>query len=230
MTLAFGEFVGAHHIEASVFALLDKWMNTYLHEVGREAGMDPKDLQPIRSYRVSSVIGRMPEDQLPGVMIVNNGVLDTPVQHGDGDISAGWQIDIACQVAAKGKKTNAAPRALTLARMYITAIRLACMQQREGVMGKVNWRGEIPNQVLAAEDDRTTCLATTRLTFMTNTALNWQEGPLVPEDDDTPPAARPEWPVVETYDVDVVKVPEPDDVKPLSQDIWNLEKQPKEEG
>jgi hypothetical protein len=168
--------------------------------------MEPLYLPPVRSWRVSSEMGRMPEDQLPGVMIVNQGVLDPPIKHGDGSVKAIWQVDIGCQVVAKGQKVNAAPRALTLARMYITAIRLAMLQQREPPMGMVDWRGEVPNQVLDSQDDRTTCLATARFAIETPDAVTWGEGPLAPEDIDLPPEQRPEWPVVTAYDLEVVKV------------------------
>lgn len=216
MTHVFGTFVGAHHVEAALLQLLWKWLPTYQHEVCREAGVDPLNLQPVRSWRVTSEIARMPEDQVPCIMLVNRGVTNPPIKHGDGLYLAMWEVDLGVQVVAKGSRTNATPRALTLARMYLLAIRLAMIQQRDddGIMGMTDWRGETPQTVLDSEDDRTTCVSATRFHITTDGAAQWGEGPIEPlyppEPDDLPPTARPEWPVAQTYalDIDNTQTPE----------------------
>lgn len=208
-TLMFGPFVGAHHVEAAALQLLWKWMPTYQHEVSREAGMDPTHLQAIRSWRVTSEIARMPEDQVPGVMLVNRGVTEPPVKHGDSIYLAVWEMDFGVQVVAKGSKTNAAPRALTLARMHLLALRLALIQQRDddGIIGMTDWRGETPQSVLDSEDDRTTCISATRFHLTTDGAAQWGEGPIEPhwppEPEVDPPPDRPEWPVALTHVLDI---------------------------
>lgn len=208
-TLMFGPFVGAHHVEAAVLQMLWKWLPTYQHEISREAKLDPTHLQPIRAWRVTSEIARMPEDQLPTVMMVNRGVTEPPIKHGDSIYLAKWEMDIGVQVAAIGAKTKASPRALTLARMHLLAIRLALVQQRDddGIMGMTDWRGESPQTVLDSEDDRTTCVAATRFHITTDGAAQWGEGPIEPnwppEPEEQPPPERPEWPVALTHELDI---------------------------
>lgn len=216
MTYVFGPFVGAHHLEAAVLDVLWTWLPTYQHEVSREAGLDPKHLQTIRSWSVVSELSRMPEAQVPALMLVNNGILDPPFKHGDSEYMATWEVDIGVQVVAKGARQKAAPRALTLARMDILAIRLALIQQRDasGIMQMTDWMAERPSSVLEAEDDRTTCLASTRFHITTEGAAQWGEGPTEPlyppEPEDLPPSQRPEWPVAETFflDIDNTQTPE----------------------
>ena len=215
-THVFGEFVGAHHLEAAILNLLWKWMPTYQHEVSREAGMEPAYLLPIRSWRVATDMERFPEDQLPCVILVNNGIPAPPRKHNDEDGSsvflAQWAVDLGVHVASKGTKVRAAPRALTISRMQSLAIRLAMIQQRDddGVLGMIDPVTERPNAVLNIEDDRTTCLAVTSFLVQTDHWGEWGAGPtepMYPPEGEQPPTERPVWPVVETWDLDVDKVP-----------------------
>ena len=213
--LVFGRFVGAHHVEAAVLNTLWEWLPTYQHEVAREAGLDPLHLQKVRSWRVASDMARMPEDQLPSVILVNNGVTELPTKHDGGLYLATWEVQVGVQVAAKGEKVKAAPRALTLARLHVLALRLVLIQKRDedGILGMVDPITERPNAVLASEDDRTTCLAFATFHIVTDGWAEWSEGPphpidfYPPEDEEAPPAERPEWPVAETTFLDVVKEP-----------------------
>lgn len=212
----YGEFVGAHHLEAAVLSMLWKWLPSYQYEVSREAGMDPKHMLPVRSWRVSTAMDRFPEDQLPCVILVNNGTREPPRKHNTEDGStvflAYWLVELGVQVSAKGQKVKAVPRALTLARMYSLAIRLAMIQQRDDdeVMGMVDPLTERPNAFLAIEDDRTTCIAATSFSIETDKWAEWGEGPIepiFPPEGENPAGDRPTWPVVESYELDIQKVP-----------------------
>lgn len=215
-THVYGEFVGAHHLEAAVLNTLWKWLPSYQHEVSREAGMLPDHLLPIRSWRVASDMERFPEDQLPSVILVNNGLPEVPHKHNDADgnsvFLANWAVEIGVHVAAKGSKVKAAPRALTLARMHALAIRLCMIQKRDedGIMGMVDPITERPNATLAMEDDRTTCLAVVGLLIETDHWAEWGQGPIepmYPPEGTKPPTDRPLWPYAESWDLDIGKVP-----------------------
>lgn len=221
-THVYGEYVGAHHLEAAILSMLWKWMPSYGYEVSREAELDPKYLLPIRSWRVASDMERFPEDQLPCVILVNSGVVNPPRKHNNGDSSvflAHWEIALGVHVTAKGAKIRAIPRALTLARMYSLAIRLVMVQQRDedGVMGMTDPISEQPSQTLAIEDDRTTCLAVTNFSVVTDNWAEWGAGPIEPmyPPETDPPSARPEWPIAESYELDVDKIPIDAQVQPL---------------
>jgi hypothetical protein len=224
-THVYGEFVGAHHLEAAILAVLWKWLPSYQYEVSREAGLEPNYLLPIRSWRVASSMERFPEDQLPSVILVNNGVPLPPIKHSTADAAqaylAHWQIQLGVHVAAKGQKVKAIPRALTLARMHQLAIRLCMIQKRDedGVLGMIDPVGEAPNQALAVEDDRTTCLAVTSFRVETDDWAEWGAGPIEPiypaEPEVDPPTERPVWPIVENVDVDILKIPPDATVQPV---------------
>jgi hypothetical protein len=219
----YGEFVGAHHLEAAILSTLWKWLPSYQYEVSREAGLEPQHLQPIRSWRVATDMERYPEDQLPGVILVNQGVPEPPRKYNSDDgasmFMAYWVVQIGIHAVAKGQKVNAAPRALTLARMYSLAIRLVMIQQRDddGVMGMVDPLTEAPSSTLSVEDDRTTCLCVGSFSVQSTDWAEWGEGPLEPEVDPVD-ENRPEWPVVVGWDLDVDKVPVDADVQHYQED------------
>lgn len=219
----YGNFVGAHHLEAAILDTLWKWMPSYQYEVSREAGMEPKYLLPVRSWRVASDMERFPEDQLPCVILVNTGMPIPPVKHNTEDggavYLAHWVVNLGVHVAAKGQKKNAVPRALTLARMYSLAIRLALIQQsdEDGVMGMRDPILEQPNQTLAVEDDRTTCLAVTSFRIETDNWAEWGAGPIEPmyPPEEVPPDTRPVWPEATSWDLEVEKVPPGIHIQPV---------------
>lgn len=214
----YGEFVGAHHLEAAILDTLWYWLPSYCYEVSREAGLGAEFLQPIRGWRVASDMERFPEDQLPCVVLVNNGVTIQPRKHAieEADVFlAHWEVMLGVQVAAKGSKAKAVPRALTLARMYSLALRLVMIQKRDedGVMGMTDPMSERPNQTLSIDDDRTTCLAVTTFSIVTDKWAEWGNGPMEPEQP-PPEPNRPEWPYVEEWDLEVTKIPVDADVTP----------------
>jgi len=220
-THVYGEFVGAHHLEAAVLDMLWYWLPSYQYEVARDAGLTVDHLPTIRSWRVSSDMTRMPEDQLPAVILVNNGVLTPPHKHSDGVYLAHWEVQLGIHVAAKGAKVKSIPRALTLARLYSLALRLAMIQQRdrEGIMGMVDPVNEQPNTVLDSEDDRTTCLAVNTFSVVTDSWAEWggPNEPRYPPEGETPPSERPTWPLAVTAEVDVVKLSPDASVQPIEE-------------
>src|SRR3954462_14533195 len=100
MTLSlFGRLVGAHHVEDAALAVLRYWLPTYLHEVERQSGQTPGALAKPRSYRVSSDVEKMPEDQTPAVVIRSPGVADNPQMNGAGIYEAQFTIEAAAVVS-----------------------------------------------------------------------------------------------------------------------------------
>lgn len=220
-THVYGEYTGAHHVEAAILNTLWKWMPSYCYEVSREMEFPPDFLNPVRSWRVATNMERYPEDQLPGVILVNNGVPEPPIKHANetgGDVYfAYWAVEIGIHVVAKGVKEKASPRAMTLARMYALAIRLLMIQQRddEGVMGMVDPLTEVPG-VLNVEDDRTTCLSVCGFRVETPNWAEWGEGPIEPvyPPETDPPTDRPVWPVALSHEGEYDKLPFTAEVQP----------------
>lgn len=204
----FGAFAGAHDVDDVLVTLIDKWLLSYLREVARQAGEPVDELQPFRSKRITHELERMPEDQTPGLIIVNQGLAENPEKRGAGmpgqTFYATWRYQFGCLLSAGGRKGRSAPRAQKLAKMYVTAVRLILIQKRddEGVLGMLDWMDERYDG-LDSEDDRTICLAHTDFWVNVPEAAIWANGPQEPDVIAEP--VSPEWPEVVSADVDVTK-------------------------
>src|SRR5262245_64901012 len=80
--LVFGRLVGAHQVDDAVIKLLKIWLETYLWEVARQSDEAFERVEKPRSYRVSTEMEKMPEDQTPSIIVVNNGLVETPEKTG----------------------------------------------------------------------------------------------------------------------------------------------------
>lgn len=209
MTL-FGRLVGAHHVEDATLSVLRKWYPTYLHEAERASGIEPGTLQLPRSYRVTSELAGMPEDQTPSVIVRSPGVIDIPGVTGARQYLARWEVETGVLVSAIGVMESGTPRALRLARIHALAVRACLVQQTDGVyLFRRDWIGESYSE-LPSVDDRTICLAAIRMSIEVPDVLTSDAGPIEPlvgPDGEPPPVPSPEWPVAVEADVDLVKVP-----------------------
>lgn len=218
----FGDFAGGHDVDLILYQLIDRWLLTYLYEIARRSGEEFDELKPFRSWRVSTELEKMPEDQSPALIIVNQGLSDNPVKRGSNrpgqSFYATWAYQFGCLASAKGKKVNAAPRAIRLSQMYCMAVRLILIQKRddEGMLGMLDWMDESYDG-LDSEDDRTICLSHTDFWVNIPAAATWANGPMEPVPDPIPDS--PVWPIVVSADVDVIKQPQeepfPEPVPPI---------------
>jgi hypothetical protein len=206
----FGDFAGGHNVDLVLYNLIDKWLLTYLYEIARRSGEEFDELKPFRSWRVSTELEKMPEDQTPALIMVNLGLADNPVKRGSSSpgqsFYATWSYQFGCLTSAKGKKVNAAPRAIRLSQMYTTAVRLILIQKSddEGVLGMRDWMDEGYDGV-DSEDDRTINLSHTDFWINVPAAATWANGPMEPVPEPGPDS--PVWPTVISADVGIEKVP-----------------------
>ena len=223
--LVFGNLVGAHHVDDAIIQLLKTWCPAYLHEVARQSGEPFERLEPFRSYRISTEMEKMPEDQTPGVIIVNQGLAETPDRAGASKMTqspyrsgypfaARWTYQIGVICSAKGKKQEAGPRALRRARMYILAVRGAMIQQRDDkeVIGMVDWLNE-EYDGLDSASDRTICLAHDTFNIECYDVVSWGTGPTTPAEVEPPPPDSETWPQADDADFGIIKVPQDQDPK-----------------
>lgn len=211
----FGEFHGVYDVDEAVIDILKQWTQTHLNEIARRTGEPFARMKAPRSYRASHEIEFMPEDQRPCVVVVCATPDESPYVASNiagpdvgKRIEMTWMYDVAVQVVAQGKKKDSIPRAHRLAMMYATAIRQALIQNetdKSKALGMgTNWHGEEPG-TLDSDADRTTCIGIVHMSVNIPTASVWGTGPLIPEADQDPTSA--DWPVVETYDLNIIKYP-----------------------
>jgi len=203
---AFEPLVAASDVEDAVIALLQNWLPTYVWEIERQHGQTPGQLAAPRSYLISSEAEKMPEDQLPAIIVASPGTTDPPLADGDGVYTARWGIAASVMIAARGNRL-----ALRLARLYAAAIRGALIQQQQldGLaLRRVDWLGERYDR-LESIDDRTICIGSVDLAAEVDDVLTRHAGPLEPlmPPEPAPGLGSPQWPTVQTTDTQIVKQP-----------------------
>lgn len=206
---AFGTLVGASDVEEALLAQLQLWIADYLAEVERQHGLAPGTWPLPRSWLISSDVEKMPEDQLPAVILASPGLTDPPLADGRGIYTARWLVTLGVMVSARGNRL-----ALRLARLYVLALRAIATQQPalSGLaVRRVEWLDERYRR-LDSIDDRTVCIAEVDVAVEVADVTTRNAGPLVPilpptPPDQTPPPDSPAWPEALTADVELVKVP-----------------------
>jgi hypothetical protein len=206
----FGPAIGAHDIDRILYEMIHLWQVSYLREVARRAGEPADELKPFRSWRVSTDLDRMPEDQTPSLIIVNLGLQEQPQKRGTlrpgKSYYATYKYNIGCLVSASGRKVKAAPRANTLAKMYALAVRLILIQKRDdrNILGMIDWVDDMPG-LLDSEDDRTIAMWAVEVNVEAPNASAWAHGPAEP---DALPDGAPDPPLlgtVESVEVEITK-------------------------
>lgn len=202
---AFGALVAASDVEMSIAAQVQLWIADYLADVERQHGLDVGYLPYPRAYVISSEVEKMPEDQLPAILVASPGLTDPPRADGSGVYTARWRVIVAVHIAARGNML-----ALRLARLYVLALRALLLQQQElpGLaLRRIDWTDE-RYDTLPSIDDRTICTALVELGVAVAGVTTRHAGPLTPV---MPPGQlgpdSPVWPLVDTHDVDVIKEP-----------------------
>ena len=212
-TSLFGRLVGAGHIEDAAIGVLRLWLPSYLWEVERQSGETAGSIALPRSYRISSEVEKMPEDQTPCVVVASPGIADLPGTNGARQYQAQWTLEASAIVSARGGMEDVAtPRALRLARLYALAMRACLIQQAddESYLFRRDWIGE-EYGVLPSIDDRTICVAKVRLQIEVPDVLTSDAGPIEPlgppPEAEPPSPDSPEWPQAIDSDVEVIKTP-----------------------
>jgi len=140
----FGRIVSGGDVEQWCLALIQKWFSTYLAEAERQGGLSGHALQRPRRYMVSPTIDKMPEDQLPAIILVSIGLAERPLKRGDGTYSGRWDMGLACVCTARTQD-----EAHAIAHLYMTAMRVLFIQRPalDGWASGTDWMGERYDQL-----------------------------------------------------------------------------------
>ena len=198
----YGPLVAASDVEDALLGALGAWLPSYLYELERQHGMEVDSLPVPRSWVRSAEVEKFPEDQLPCVMVASPGLTEAPLADGRGQYTARWRVLMAAEISARGNRL-----ALVLARLYATGLRAIAVQQQvlEPLdLRRVDWMGE-RYDVLESVDDRTVCIAQVELAVEVAGVTDRNTGPLLPEASPSPDS--PTWPVAQTAEVEIQKVP-----------------------
>lgn len=196
----FGPIIGGEQLEVAVKDTLKLWLPTYLAEIERQRGLDPRSLPMIRNFTFANELEKFPEDQLPVAVIISPGIGgDLPTMDGEGQYTAKFICGIAVIVSADTQtNTN------RLSKMYGAAIRACLLQQPSlgGFASGVEWQDERFDDI-PSEDRRSLAAAQEIFHMEVSGITNERLGMAVPPDD--PYAVPAEWPEAETVQVSIDK-------------------------
>lgn len=211
---AFGPIVSAFEVEHAVAECVRVWIRDYLAELCRQRKLDAEAFPPFRSLVATSYFHKLPEDQLPALIITSPGTEASRGSarggrmeiHGDGTYGLRWRVEAGAVVTTRGNR-----EAAKLARFYTAAVRVLLTQQLPDprwcpidVRG-VDCTGE-RYRVTDAAMERTQAAGSVDLIIDVENVGNRNLGPAAPMFEPTPPDVYPEamlLPDVERTDVTV---------------------------
>lgn len=207
---AFGPIVSAFEVELAVATSTRRWFGDYIAEVERRRGLEAGRLPTFRSIVLSAALEKMPEDQVPALLIASPGIETSAGSsagrieaHGDGGYLARFRIDAAVVISARGNRQ--APR---LARLYVAALRALLVQQALQPcpldLRRLDLVGE-EYTLLDSAADRTQGAGTVRIAVEVADITNRLMGPLAPVLPPTDPPSPMEWPEAQRVEVTVTK-------------------------
>jgi len=206
MTSIFEPIYVAQKLEDVIKAQIEEWMPTYIREVERQFFGQMDRIPMPKSVTSRNQFDKFPEDQLPMIVVVNSGLADEPIKHGDGVHTAWWAIGIGIIASAS---TEEASRQIT--DVYGAAIRALLLQKPDigGNAAGVEWVDEIYDDL--PTDDQARSLRSARLVFrvlVDDVVTSWG-GPAEPDDPD-PAMPGSQWPtaddvIIETNIVDQIE-------------------------
>jgi len=199
----FGRIVSGHDVEQWCMTTIRKWFGTYLAEKEQQDGLTRGELQRPRGYVIAPSLDKWPEDQLPAVVLVSVGLAERPLKDGGGRYRGRWDMGVACVCSARTQMESHAN-----AQRYMAALRDLFLQKPSlgGMASGVDWQGEQYDQ-LDYDDLRSIDGGFGQFTVEVENIALAGGGPATPNeplDPDTLP--WPDWPVVQTPDVVVLKV------------------------
>lgn len=207
---AYGAILSAFEVEHAVARTVRIWIRDYLAEVERQRRLDVGGLPVFRSLvQASTLTDKMPEDQLPALVIASSGTEVSRAGRAVEVNSEGWytarfRVECGAVISARGNR-----QAVKLARYYAAALRALVVQQLprprwSGLDGvrRVEWAGEQYRQ-LGDVSERTQCGGIAQFAVEVEQVTNWVMRP----DEPTEPPASDLEPIADSVHVTVEKEP-----------------------
>ena len=173
----YGPIVTGDHVRAAVISTLKRWCDPYVHEMGRQLGLN---LEPMRVFQTFGFIpstattpGTYPLDRQPGVIVTAPGTLAIERQ-GSGAFNAIWGVGVGVVLSDKTKELS-----IRAAEGYGAALMALLVQQGDlgGFALETTWT-DIETHEIAWELDRSTAACTLMFEVVVENVLNRWDGPL----------------------------------------------------
>jgi hypothetical protein len=192
-----GAIFSASQLEQACLAQLQRLLPAYGNAVAAQLGATAP--APPRSYTCAARFDRWAEDQLPAVVVVSPGTLRQPELHGGAyDAVFGLVVGIYCSAATERATHD-------LVRLWCAALRACLLQTASlgGVVADLMLLDESYDEI-DVESRRSIAAGVCGFEAHVNAITDRRAGPLVaasPPDDQA-------WPLVQTADVEIDRLPE----------------------
>lgn len=185
----FRDIIAADEIENQILLFLQTWMQAYQNEVCRQRGIDPAGLPTIKSWGVLQDFYHEPQDQVPGVAVINAGT-QSVAKTGAGWWRATFLVGLAVIVSARDRDSSN-----RVSKLYAAALRAAMLQKRAGgnMISDVSWTGESYDDIDIGRKAMLSSATGTFLVVADGLVKQSGAGPLAPittEPDDLPVVAE----------------------------------------
>jgi len=201
VTDQFGDIFVSAKLEQTIIDTLKKWFPTYLQEMEVQLNRVRGQIPAPKSWAVRNRFDKMPENQMPGIVVFIPGLDEPPHMEGDGTMMAVWRVGIAGIVyTSEPNSTN------LVAKIYGAVIR-AIMEQKGGearVFSHIQLMDETYAEVPQLEDDGMMGVVALYFRIQVDQVVNKSLGPASPiPDPDTQPGA--DYPLVEKVIIEMEK-------------------------
>lgn len=207
----FGRAISDDLVEDAVLDVLKRGLPTYLGEIENQRGLTRGFYQRPKTYEVKSEVEKLPEEQVPMILVVSTGLTGRPVKDGRGLYRVPWYIGVAGIVSADNK-TNTR----RMAYRYAAAIRTLLVNFQtlnnalDGSVRGVEWVDGRNNEI-PPDGDRTLWLSRQVFEVEVGNVLDQSSGPLtlpaLPVNQN--PAALPPDPVITKAKIQTTITKEP---------------------
>jgi hypothetical protein len=203
----YGRIVTDRMVETAVVATLNVWMSDCLGEIERVEGYAPGAIERPRDIMRSSTFDKMPEVQIPCLIVMNVGPQAHPLRKSDGRYDVKYTVGIAALVSDVDTDSSR-----DLAMAYTAAIRLAVGQHKmlrsplypDGFANSSLWAGGDTYADLPFDAQRSMCSGHVIFTIGVDDVWTEQAGPRIPSPS---PAVDPgPWPAASEVEANTTLV------------------------
>lgn len=206
MSTVFGPTISAPDVERRVISTLQYWFETYLQNRELETGRDRGSVERPHTWKIVNEFNdKNPEDAVPFIGIISDGLADLPTSNGQGRITAKWGIGIGV-VCESNTDENAQ---LLVKDIYCPVIRNILLQKPSlrdwatvdsvPFSNGVDWVNETYSDVAFGNAERTLWSAIVLFEVTVEGVAIRRGGPITPADPVTQPGS--DWPVADSGSV-----------------------------
>jgi hypothetical protein len=196
MTNIYGPIVTGKAVVDAVVATVQMWGPDYIAEVSERSGRRRDEMPMFRSFATVYDLNKFDEDQLPSLVCVAPGTIESPIKHAK-QLTARWGVGLAAVVSGQD-----ADNTYELATLYIAAVRVLLLQKPS--LGQfadgINWISE-RYENLPTTMPRTLAAGILQIGVDVNGVADPTQGPGRPSVDIT--AEPGDWPTIETVINDI---------------------------